>query len=76
MKLFEGKCNKNYIILSVGGEDKIKRRFCDLGFYPGAKIKILRVSPLRKTYLISVLNTIIALRKVATSFIEIGEDNA
>lgn len=58
-------------------EGTMKRRLLDLGFIPGATIKVLQRSPLGDPVAYQVSNTTIALRKEESSLIFgvlIGDD--
>ncbi|CAG9613108.1 hypothetical protein BACCIP111899_02303 [Bacillus rhizoplanae] len=58
-------------------EGTMKRRLLDLGFIPGATIKVLQKSPLGDPIAYQVSNTIIALRNEESSRITgtlIGDD--
>ncbi|MBO9129028.1 FeoA family protein [Bacillus sp. 165] len=58
-------------------EGTMKRRLLDLGFIPGATVKVLQKSPLGDPVAYQVSNTTIALRKEESSKIFaklIGED--
>ncbi|WP_270342017.1 FeoA family protein [Bacillus mobilis] len=58
-------------------EGTMKRRLLDLGFIPGARIKVLQRSPLGDPVAYQVSNTTIALRKEESSLIfgvSIGDD--
>ncbi|WP_028401108.1 FeoA family protein [Ectobacillus panaciterrae] len=59
-------------------EGTMKRRLLDLGFIPGATVKVLQPSPLGDPVAYQVSNTTIALRKEESSLIFgslIGEDS-
>ncbi|EJS11185.1 FeoA family protein [Bacillus mycoides] len=58
-------------------EGTMKRRLLDLGFFPGATIKVLQRSPLGDPVAYQVSNTTIALRSEESSLIFgvlIGDD--
>jgi ferrous iron transport protein A len=50
-------------------EGTMKRRLLDLGFIPGAAVKVLQKSPLGDPVAYQVSNTTIALRKEESSLI-------
>ena len=58
-------------IKNVNGEDRLKRRFYDLGFLPNNKVKCILVSPFKdpKAYLIN--ENIIAIRNIDAKNIEV-----
>lgn len=69
ISLTQGKIGKVYVIHSVENLPfKIKRRIYELGLLPNQKIKVVRVSLLKKAYLIEVGGSCLTLRKdIATS---------
>jgi len=50
-------------ILSIEANYKLKRRLLELGLINGEVAKILSISPLKNSYLISIKNYTLALRK-------------
>ena len=73
MNLTNGKKNKIYKIIKIDGELKIKRRLLDLGFVVGEKLQILQISPLKKTYLITIKNYVLALRENTAKLLQVDE---
>lgn len=50
-------------IVGISGDVHLRRRLYELGFVEGEKVKILSVSPLKNSFLVSVKNYCLALRK-------------
>lgn len=73
MTLENCKRKKTYKIIKITGELKIKRRLLDLGFLIGEKIEILNISPLKKTFLISIKGYVLAIRNKSAKCLEIEE---
>lgn len=61
--------NKPAKICKVLGNLKLKRRLLDLGFTNNATVKILTISPLKNSYLLSLHGYTIALRRNAVESI-------
>ncbi|OJF17035.1 MAG: iron transporter FeoA [Bacillaceae bacterium G1] len=55
------------VITELAMEGTMRRRLLDLGFIPGARVKMLRKSPLGDPAAFSVNRTTIALRKEESS---------
>lgn len=75
--LSEFKTGEFVQIEKIQLEGTMKRRLLDLGFIPGATIKVLQCSPLGDPVAYQVSNTTIALRKEESSLIFgvlIGDD--
>ncbi|HDR8185554.1 TPA: ferrous iron transport protein A [Bacillus thuringiensis] len=75
--LSEFKTGEFVQIEKIQLEGTMKRRLLDLGFIPGAIIKVLQRSPLGDPVAYQVSNTTIALRKEESSLIFgvlIGDD--
>ncbi|PFE89631.1 ferrous iron transport protein A [Bacillus thuringiensis] len=75
--LSEFKTGEFVQIEKIQLEGTMKRRLLDLGFIPGATIKVLQRSPLGDPVAYQVSNTTIALRKEESSLIFgvlIGDD--
>ena len=60
--LKEGKVNKSYKIVEVKGEEKVARRFYELGIFSGQKIIILNKSPLKKVYLVEIRGYVLSIK--------------
>lgn len=60
--LKEGKVNKNYKIVEVKGEEKVVRRFYELGIFSGQKIIILNKSPLKKVFLVEIRGYVLSIK--------------
>ncbi len=56
------KINQMATILSLNNPNKVKYRLMELGFVKGAKVKVLAISSLKKTYLLEIQGCVIALR--------------
>ena len=52
ISLKNGVVGRKYKILSVGGEEKVARRFLELGIIAGQVVTILNISPLKKVFLV------------------------
>ncbi len=64
--------NEEVSVLKVNGEDQLKRRFLDLGFIPGAKIKCVLISPFKDPKAYKINGNIIALRDIDAKYIEVA----
>lgn len=62
--LKEGKVNKNYKIVEVKGEEKVVRRFYELGIFSGQKIIILNKSPLKKVFLVEIRGYVLSIKSL------------
>ncbi|MFC4078341.1 FeoA family protein [Salinithrix halophila] len=74
--LSEAKSGQTLRVKSITLEGTMRRRLLDLGFVPGAEIRILQRSPLGDPIAFRVCNTTIALRREESSRINgeiIGE---
>lgn len=58
----DGKINKSYKIVEVTGEEKVLRRFFELGIFSGQSIKILKKSPLKKVFLVEVRGYVLCIK--------------
>jgi len=58
-------------VISVEGDLYIKRRLLELGIIKGTQIKILRVSPLKNTFLIHLHDYSLALRKNSLNLVRV-----
>ena len=66
MNISDMKRGKNAVVLKVEHDDELRARLASLGIYTGAKLTLLKVSPLRHTYLVLAGSTRTALsREVA-----------
>lgn len=74
-KLKLGQAGK---VVSVDGDDKIKRRLIDMGIVPDTVLKVLRFAPLGDPIEIEVLGYRLGIRKsIAKSItVEVGDYNA
>lgn len=70
MKLFEANIGESVRIIDLKIYGVMRRRLLDLGFVPGAIVKILRKSPLGDPIAFRVCQTTIALRKEESMNIE------
>ena len=73
-KLNELNKNESGIICGIQGDVFIKRRLLELGFVNGTKIKVLSVSPLKNTYLLSLQDYVLALRKNSLELVSVVID--
>ncbi len=65
--LSELKAGEEIQITELTLEGSMRRRLLDLGFIPGATVKMVRKSPLGDPAAFSVNHTVIALRKEESS---------
>lgn len=56
------KVNEYAKIIKIEGDFKVKNRLLELGFVNDALIKVLAISSLKKTFLLEVQNSVIAIR--------------
>lgn len=70
VKLFEANVGEFVRITDLNINGVMRRRLLDLGFVPGAIVKILRKSPLGDPIAFRVCQTTIALRKEESINIE------
>ena len=59
------------IIKNIKGEDKMRRRFYDLGFLPKNKVKCVLVSPFKDPKAYKINENIIAIRNIDAKNIEV-----
>ena len=67
-------CNKNeeYFITQVNiGDDRLKLRLYEIGFFIGSKIKVLNKSFLNKTLLVYVLDSCFSIKGEEAKLIEV-----
>lgn len=57
-------------VAEVQGEGALRSRLAVLGVRPGEEVTLLRVSPLRRTYLIATEESVFALGKEAASCVK------
>lgn len=62
LTLDKGLCGKEYQIVSLCEENNITRRFFELGFAVGQKVKILATSLLGKAYLVQIRGYVLSVR--------------
>lgn len=65
--LKEGKVNKSYRIVEVKGEEKVVRRFMELGIFSGQKLYILNKSPLKKVFLVEIRGYVLSIKSTLLS---------
>lgn len=70
LKLFEANIGDSVRITHLDIDGVMRRRLLDLGFVPGAAVKVLRKSPLGDPIAFRVSHTTIALRKEESTKIE------
>lgn len=66
--------NKEYKIKNINANELIKRRLYDIGIIKDSKIKLLYVSPSKRMKAYLIKNSIIAIRNVDASLIEVLDD--
>ncbi len=70
MPLTSGKLNISYKIKSISGEnEKVARRFLELGLIKGQAIKILNTSILKKVFLVEIRGYILSIKADLLSYI-------
>lgn len=62
MTLNRAKTNQNYKVVGFDGNDQILRRFLELGFSAGEKIKIVSTSLQKKVMLIELRGYLLSVR--------------
>lgn len=67
--LTSGVLRKSYKILKVEGDEKVVRRFFELGIICGQTIKIINTSILKKVYLVEIRGYILSIKKDLLSYI-------
>jgi len=70
-KLSQLKVGESAKILQITGQQKTKRRLLQLGLTTGQIVKILGISSLKKSYLISIRSYSLAIRKTSLAFVEV-----
>lgn len=70
MTLDKMMLNEEMTVKKVTGKDSIKRRFLDLGFIPGIKVKCVLISPFKDPKAYKVSGNIIAIRNNDAKYIE------
>lgn len=58
-------------VAEVEGESALRSRLAALGVRPGEEVTLLRVSPLRRTYLLGTEESVFALGKEAASCVKV-----
>ncbi len=58
-------------VAEVEGESALRSRLVALGVRPGEEVTLLRVSPLRRTYLLGTEESVFALGKEAASCVKV-----
>ncbi len=58
-------------VAEVEGESALRSRLSALGVRPGEEVALLRVSPLRRTYLLGTEESVFALGKEAASCVKV-----
>ena len=73
-KLSELSKNQAGIVCDVDGDIFLKRRLLELGFVNGVCVKVLNVSPLKQTFLLSLQDYCIALRNNSLQLVSVVVD--
>lgn len=63
--------NQKGKIISINNKEDIRRRLMDLGFIEGNEVKCVLYSPFNDPVAYKILNTIIALRKEDSKYIDV-----
>ncbi len=58
-------------VAEVEGEGALRSRLAALGVRPGEEVTLLRVSPLRRTYLVGTEESVFALGKEAAACVKV-----
>ena len=58
-------------VAEVEGESALRSRLVALGVRPGEEVTLLRVSPLRRTYLVGTEESVFALGKEAAACVKV-----
>ncbi len=73
MNLSKAEINRSYKIINLHMTDKkLSQRLKELGLYNNSIIKVIKYSPLKKTILIELLNSVFALKTEIAKQIEIN----
>lgn len=62
---------KQGIIISVGGEKKLRCRLIDMGLIPNTKVEVVKLAPLGDPMLLHLRGYDLSIRKEDASFIEV-----
>ena len=73
MTLMDLKINSEAVIVTVGGEGRLRNRLLDMGLIPDTKIVKVKVAPTGDPMQICVRGYEITLRGVDADFIEVKE---
>lgn len=66
--------NRNYFVLGLNTQNiGVSRRLSELGFFHGARVKVLCFSALKKTVLIEIEGYALSLRSSVASLVFVGE---
>ena len=60
--LKEGKVNKSYKIMEINGEEKVVRRFFELGIFSGQNIVILNKKTKKKVFLVEIRGYVLSIK--------------
>lgn len=71
MTICDLKRGARAVVLKVEGEASVRERLHSYGLFAGAKVTLLRVSMLKKTYLLQVGGTRVALEKTIAAGIRV-----
>ena len=74
MLLYECEKKPCKIINVDISDEKLKTRLYEIGFFVGAKIKILNISTLKQTLLVAVLDSCFAIKSDVAKHIEVEYD--
>ena len=69
-KLSHLVCGESAKILQIVGDKKTKQRLLQLGLTTGQIVKVLAISSLKKSFLISVRGYTLAIRKSNLDFVD------
>lgn len=70
MKLCDAKLNKSYEIVNIG-KCALYERLLEVGFTLGERVLVLKKSPLKKSFLLTLRNSTIAIDYDTMSCIEV-----
>lgn len=57
------KQNKTYLIVGFNSNDSLLRRFLELGFTVGQKVKVVSSSLLKKVFLVEIRGYLLSVRR-------------
>lgn len=71
MKLGELSLGESAVVVNVGGEGQLRKRFLDLGITKGTRVTMVRIAPFGDPVEIQLRGYRLTLRKSEASIVEI-----